>query len=61
MPSKRNINELKAFIKKYYKKDIYLKIFNQSVNLNRKYIDKYKKVLSKFYLNGNVKLNLNNN
>ena len=61
MPSKRNIIELKAFIKKYYKEDIYLKIFNQAVNLNRKYIDKYKKVLSNFYLNGNGKLNLNNN
>ena len=43
MPSKRNIIELKAFIKKYYKEDIYLKIFNQAVNLNRKYIENIKK------------------
>lgn len=61
MPSERDIIELKAFIQKYYKKEIYLNIFNQSVNLNRKYINKYKKVLSKFYLNGSGKLNLNNN
>lgn len=61
MLSENQINDLKIFIKKYYKNEIYLKIFNQAVNLNKNYILKYKNVLAKFYKHGNKKINLNNN
>ena len=61
MLSKNQINDLRRFIKKYYKKEIYLKIFNQAINLNKKYISRYKQVLSKFYKLGNNKLKYNNN
>ena len=45
MISENQINDLKIFIKKYYKKEIYLNIFNQAINLNKIYVSKYKKVL----------------
>ena len=61
MLSETELNELRIFIKKFYKKEIYLKIFNQAINLNKIYISKYKRVLAKFYKHGNKKLNLNNN
>lgn len=38
MPKKEHIEELKIFIKKYYKKDIYIYIFNKAVEHNQKYI-----------------------
>jgi len=36
MPSKAQINDLRIFIKKYYKNDLYLKIFEESVIYNIK-------------------------
>ena len=35
MPKDKEINDLRIFIKNYYKKDIYLKIFNKSVISNK--------------------------
>jgi hypothetical protein len=35
MPNKKYINELYNFIKKYYKNDIYLQIFNESIKYNK--------------------------
>lgn len=61
MLTENQINDLRIFIKKYYKKEVYLNIFNQAINLNRMYISKYKKVLAEFYKNGNQKINLNSN
>ena len=42
MPSDEHIKELKLFIRKYYKKDIYLNIFNRAVYENKLYIKRYK-------------------
>jgi len=38
IPSEEQIEELRIFIKKYYKKNIYLDIFNHAVNENKIYI-----------------------
>ena len=40
MPSDANIEELKIFIKKYYKRKIYLDIFDIAVLENKLYINK---------------------
>ena len=45
MPTESQINDLRIFIKKYYIKDEYLKIFNIAVEKNRNYISKFKNVL----------------
>lgn len=37
MPSDEQINGLRQFIKKYYKNELYLRIFNNSVDYNRKF------------------------
>ena len=47
MITEKQINQLRLFISKYYKKDIYLRIFNSAINLNKNYILKYKKILNK--------------
>lgn len=39
MPTKQQINDLRIFIKKYYKKDIYLNIFNTAVSYNNQFIN----------------------
>lgn len=41
MPSEKYINELREFIIKYYKKDIYLLLFNRAVEENKIYINKF--------------------
>ena len=38
MPTDEQINDLRIFIKTYYKKKIYLKLFDQAVENNRKSI-----------------------
>ena len=38
MPNNKMINDLRIFIKKYYKKKIYLHIFNKAVEYNMKYL-----------------------
>lgn len=43
MPTDNQINDLRIFIKKYYKKKIYLNIFNQAVYLNKKHFKKHNK------------------
>ena len=52
IPSDEHIEQLKTFIKKYYKKDIYLNIFNRAVYENKLYINKirkYKREIKKIY------------
>ena len=38
MPNEKHIQELREFIKKYYKKEIYLNLFNKAVEENKNYI-----------------------
>ena len=40
LPSDNQLEDLRIFIKKYYKKDIYLNIFNKAVKENKIYINK---------------------
>ena len=40
IPTDNQIEDLRIFIKKYYKKDIYLNIFNKAVKENKIYINK---------------------
>ena len=47
IPSKIQINNLRIFIKKYYKNEKYLNIFNFAVEKNIKYHKKFNKVLNK--------------
>ena len=52
IPSEEQIEELRIFIKKYYKKNIYLDIFNHAVNENKIYINKiakFKRKIKKLY------------
>lgn len=42
MPTEEHIQELRDFIKKYYKEEIYLDIFNKAVAENKIYINNYK-------------------
>lgn len=42
LPTDNQIEELRIFIKKYYKKDIYLNIFNRAIEENKIYINKFK-------------------
>ena len=42
IPKEQHLKELQIFIKKYYKKEIYLYIFNKSIEYNKKYIDNIK-------------------
>ena len=44
MPKKKHIEELKIFINKYYKKDIYKYIFNKAVEQNKIYINRINEV-----------------
>ena len=41
MPKENHIRDLRKFIKKYYKKEIYLNLFNKAVEENRIYIKKF--------------------
>ena len=47
-PNNNHINDLKSFIKKYYKKQIYLDLFNKAVEENQKYINKFKKYYNSY-------------
>jgi hypothetical protein len=40
MPTDKQIDELRSFISKYYKEEIYLKIFNAAVKHAKKYRNK---------------------
>ena len=42
-PEEKHIQELEYFINKYYKKKIYLYLFQKAVKLNRIYLNKFKK------------------
>lgn len=44
MPNENQIDDLRIFIKKYYKKDIYLNIFNMAVSNNKNYIKRFKNI-----------------
>ena len=46
MPNDHQINDLRIFIKKYYKKEIYLNIFNLAVSFNKQFTNKTKINLS---------------
>ena len=41
LPTDRQINDMKIFIKKYYNNDLYLQIFNIAVNKNIKSVSKH--------------------
>lgn len=41
MPTSQQINDLRIFIKKYYKNEIFLKLFEYSVKYNEIYINKF--------------------
>lgn len=51
MPDETQINEMRGFIKKYYKKEIYLNIFNSAVNKNKIFLSKYNETLNKAKIN----------
>ena len=51
MPNDNQINDLRDFIKNYYNKDIYLKIFNIAVEKNKYFINKYKEYLNNTLIN----------
>ena len=42
MPTEEQLIYLKTFIKKYYKNDLYIQLFNKSVNSNKIFINKFK-------------------
>ena len=42
LPSEDHIRDIREFIKKYYKKEIYLNLFNKSIEENKIYIHKFK-------------------
>ena len=42
MPAEKHIQELRHFIKKYYKKNIYLNLFNKAVEENEIYVNRFK-------------------
>ena len=42
MPTDSQIEELRVFIKKYYKKDKYLNLFNKAVEENKMYLENFK-------------------
>ena len=48
MPSDNQINDLRLFIKKYYKEKIYLDLFNMSFKKNKNFLIKYNKFLNGF-------------
>ena len=45
IPKEKHIQELRWFIKNYYKEEIYLKLFNKAVEENKIYVNKF----TKFY------------
>lgn len=47
IPTENQINDLKIFIKKYYKNEKYLNIFNSAVEKNKIYNKRFKEVLNK--------------
>lgn len=51
MPSETQIEELRSFIIKYYKNDLFLFLFNRSIEENKIYINKFKSVYNKFLKN----------
>ena len=48
MPSDDQINDLRIFIKKYYKEKIYLDLFNRAVRRSKQFLNKYNKFLNKY-------------
>ena len=46
MPSKKQIEDIRIFIKKYYNNDLYLQLFDNSVYYNQIYINKFKNFIS---------------
>ena len=51
MPTKQQLKDLKIFIKKYYKNDLYLKLFEYSINYNFIYINKFHRFLNECLYN----------
>ena len=45
IPNEKHIQELREFIKKYYKKEIYLNVFNKAVEENKIFVNKFKKMI----------------
>lgn len=58
MPNENQINDLRIFIKKYFKKDIYLKIFNMAVSKNENYIKRFQNLNNNSNNYKNIILNL---
>ena len=53
MPTKSQIEELRSFILKYYKNEIFLLLFNRAVKENEIYINNFKNVYNKVFKNKN--------
>lgn len=49
LPNYNHINDLKIFIKKYYKKQIYLDLFNKAVEENKIYIKNCKQFYRSYH------------
>ena len=52
MPTETQIEELRSFILKYYKKHIFLHLFNRAVEENKIYINNFKRVYKDFLRKG---------
>jgi hypothetical protein len=53
MPTDEQLLQLKFFISKYYKEDIYLNIFNRAVKENKIYIKRLEKYKASISINNN--------
>lgn len=49
MPTKTQIKELRSFISKYYKNDLFLLLFNRAVEENKIYINNFNSVYNKVF------------
>ena len=49
MPTKTQIEELRSFISKYYKNDLFLLLFNRAVEENKIYINNFNSVYNKVF------------
>ena len=54
IPTDNQINDLRKFIKKYYKNEKYLNIFNLAVKKNKRYNKKFNEVLNKCLIKKNI-------
>ena len=51
MPNENHLTELKIFIKKYYKEEIYINLFNRAIEENKIYINEFNEIYEKIKKN----------